>query len=287
MGSLFKPKVPDTPSAPPQPDYDTQDLINKVQSKIVTGPDGKKTVITSRMDLTPEEQALEDRYKKLTEDSLSRYEALSKTDWMNQVPEAKQAMDAFYNYNRNAIDNSFRASTGAQESQLARYGVENSTAATELRSANQANYQDALANLDSQKYQLGEGIRQQEQNNALQLYGIGQARGDATYARLADALKTNMSFGQGIAQLGQNRNLAVYQGDLQNNALRAQASSQGMNTFGQLAGLAVGGGFGGFGSSFAGLGAKSISSGPAPTNFGGATSLGGYSNFKNGRVNWY
>jgi hypothetical protein len=241
VGSLFKPKVATQPAPPPPAEIvDYIDNVNKISQKVVMGPDGKRTLVSERLPLSAEEQALENQYKSLQAKGLEQYKALQETGWLDNNPDVKQGLEAYYTANKRGIDTGFADATANQEEALARFGQSDSTAAAQARTGLGRNYQDQLWQLDNSKFQMGEQIRSQKQADALTMFNLGAQRGDALTAQLSDAFGRASGNQQYLAGLDQQRNLSIYNANLNDQTMRTQSSAAGKKAIGDLIGAAIG-----------------------------------------------
>jgi hypothetical protein len=155
MGSFFKGKKAPAPPPPPAPKI-VQDLINGVETVTETR-DGKEYIVTRQLPLTPEQQAFKDDITKRLDniDKMSEGLAILNPEFAPMV----QSLRAWQQQTRGQL---FGEAARAQQDELARRGLGNSTAA-------------ANASL-----QLGRQMGEQVQQDELNLFGLSeQARADA------------------------------------------------------------------------------------------------------------
>lgn len=251
MGSLFTPKVSAAPN-PPQPvDYNVEDRINGTKATIVTNPDGTKTQVIEQ-NLSPEQQEISDNLKRIADQSLAKYEALVNDPFLDSIPEYKAQVQSIYDQQVKGINDAYAGAARSTEQTASRFGVDDSTAATELRAQNTRNLAGALSEADTDKIGLTNQIRQQEMGNQLQAYGLASGRQDTM---LSSSLQT-LGLGNQIAMQNAARNdnylNNLYQTQLTNTNNRNAAAAQGAGTFGSIVGLGLGAGLGaGFGGGFA------------------------------------
>jgi hypothetical protein len=256
MGSIFAsksaikmltPKVEMPPNPPSPVDYEVDDLISGTQQRIVTQPDGTKRVVISE-NLTPEQQQVRDNLKRISDESLAKYESLVNDPFLETMPQFKEQVQTIYNQQVKGINDSYVGAARATETAAARFGTEDSTAAGLTRAENTKNLAGALEQANVDKIGLTNSIRQQEMGNQLQAYGAASGRQDTL-------------IGQGLQTLGMGNSIALanaarndnYQNNLWQNQVnytnqRNAAKAQGLSSFGQILGSAVGfasgGGFG-------------------------------------------
>jgi hypothetical protein len=250
VGSLFAPKV-SAPPPPPEPkDVNVDDRIGGTKTTIVTGPDGTKTAIIEE-NLTPEQKEIRDNLKRLSEDALSKYEALVNDPLLDSMPEIKSAVATIIDGQKASLGDAYKLAARETEKTAAKFGVEDSTTTNILRSQNTKNLAQGLEQLDRDKIGLTNQYRQQEMQNQLGLYGLASGRQDTLLAQGMQTLQLGNQIGLASAQRTDAYNNNLYNNALALSMARANAKAQGWQTFGQLAGFAVGamgGGGSGFGS---------------------------------------
>lgn len=249
----FTPKIPPAPP-PPKPEFvDVIDEVNGVQTKYVTDPDGKKTAVQSRLPLSEEEQAAIDNLKRIENESLERIEALSNaydlTEIESLVPGITDTLNNYRETNKRIISDSFKETTRLTEKGLARAGIEDSTAATELRNQQSEGLRESFEQLGREEQSLQEQIRQREMAEAQGLFGIATQRGDVALNRLASASQTAAQNSAGLSNMATNVGLAAHNSALNQQNLQFQANQAGLGNLagivGTAAGFGLGGGFGG------------------------------------------
>lgn len=244
MGSLFTPKVQAAPEPPKPVDYNVDDLIGGTKQRVVTNPDGTRTVVISE-NLTPEMQTMRDNIKRLGEDSLKKYESLVNDPFLDTMPQFKEQVQTIYQQQVRGIKDAYKGAAEATETAAARFGTEDSTAASLTRAENTKNLAGALEQANVDKIGLTNQIRQQEMGTQLQAYGLASGRQDTM---LSQGLQT-LGMGNSIALANAARN-DNYQNNLWQNQVnyanqKNAAAAQGMATFGQLVGMAAGAATGG------------------------------------------
>jgi hypothetical protein len=170
MGGFLKGKKAPPPPPPVAPKI-VQDLINGVETVTETR-DGKEYIITRQMPLTPEQQAFKDDIIKRMDniDRISQGLALLNPDYAPMV----QSLRAWQQQTRGQL---FGEAARAQQDELARRGLGNSTAA-------------ANASL-----QLGRQMGEQVQQDELNLFGLAeQTRAEDLQRQGSNlALRTNVN----------------------------------------------------------------------------------------------
>jgi hypothetical protein len=149
MGSFFKGKKAPPPPPPPAPKI-VQDLINGVETVTETR-DGREYIVTRQLPLTPEQQAFKDDITKRLDniDRISQGLAVLNPDY-------KPMVDALRTWQQQTRGQLFGEAARAQQDELARRGLGNSTAA-------------ANASL-----QLGRQMGEQVQQDELNLFGLAE-----------------------------------------------------------------------------------------------------------------
>ena len=190
MGSLFKPKQPAPP--PPAPPTYVRDEINGVEQVPVTAADGSVTYITRQLPLSAEQQAAKDEVNKILSDSLAEINRLSKTDY---APDAatQSVLKQWEERQTELLNRSAQSRTQAEEEQLARRGLADSTAALGVRRQRALDEQDARKTLTLQREDLGNQIRGEKLALQQNLYSLASAQNDATAARTARAATGSLS----------------------------------------------------------------------------------------------
>ena len=178
MGGLFKGKKAPAPPPPPAPKI-VQDLINGVETVTETR-DGKDYIVTRQLPLTAEQQAFKDDITKRLDnlDKISQGLAIFNPDYKPMV----DAMRAWQQQTRGQL---FGEATRAQQDELTRRGLGNSTAA-------------ANASL-----QLGRQMGEQVQQDELNLFGLAeqQRASDIERQKSSLALRSDINTGE-LARLG-------------------------------------------------------------------------------------
>lgn len=262
---MFSPKTPAAPPPPAPVEYvDWRDDVTGTQGQYVTGPDGKKTLVTSRLPLTPEQQAYEDKLKQISETSLGWIEKLSTNYDRTQIPWLDKYLTDWETTQNKVADTTNADRTDKEERALSRYGQADSTAGVQTRAARGADFRLGKEQIGRDVSTIEQGVRQNELANAQSLYGLATGRMDTQLAQLADGIGRGNQMQSMDAQLQQNRNLAAYSGALQQQQLKQQSSQQGMANLTSLATLAtLAAGPMGFGVIGAGAGAGAAGAGTA------------------------
>lgn len=183
MGNFFKSKKAPPPPPPPAPKV-IQDLINGVETVTETR-DGKEFVITRQLPLTAEQQAFKDDITKRLDniDRISQGIAVLNPDY-------KPMVDALRSWQQQTRGQLFGEATRAQQDELTRRGLGNSTAA-----ANAA-------------LQLGRQMGEQVQADEVGLFGLAEQQRAADLERARGGLALRSDLNQqnlnNLATAGQN-----------------------------------------------------------------------------------
>jgi len=240
LGSIFSPKTPAAPPPPAPVEYvNTRDETAGTQSNYVTNPDGTKTLVTSRLPLTPEQQAYEDKIQAIASDNLNYIQKLSTNFDVNDpaLSWLKQYTDDYQKTQTAALDKATEDGADQSENVLARYGQADSTAGVQDRQGRAANYQAGRQQITDNISGIIQNARQNELSNATNLYGLATGRQDAILGNLANSLGRTQQFQLSDGGNQVSRNGLIYQGGLQQQSLQQQASQQGFNNLASLAAL--------------------------------------------------
>lgn len=183
MGEFFKSKKAPPPPPPAAPQI-VQDLINGVET-VTEDRDGQKVTITRQLPLTPEQQKIKDDISA----RLDRIDALS-SGLAALNPDYKPMTDAIRAWQLQTRGQMFGEAARAQQDELARRGLSNSTAAAQSNAL--------LA--------LSQG--QQTQQDEINLFGLAEDQRNAELNRLGNALQlrqdTNQQNLNNLSAAGQN-----------------------------------------------------------------------------------
>lgn len=238
MGSIFSPKTPAAPPPPAPVQYvNTKDETAGTQSNYVTNPDGSKTLVTSRLPLSPEQQALEDKYKQIASDNLDYVSKLSTNYNVADIPGLQQYLTDYQNTQVQGLDKATADQTNQSENALARFGQADSTAGVQDRQARGYNYQLGRQAITQNASGIEQQARQQAIGNATNLYGIATGRQDAILGNLANSLGRGQQFQLSDGGIQASQNALAYQGALQQQQFKQQAQQSGFNNLASLAAL--------------------------------------------------
>lgn len=237
MSSLFG-STPAAPAPPPPVDYvNTRDEVGGTQSNYVTNPDGTKTLVTTALPLTPEQQAYKDQLNDIATQSLDWINKLS-TNFNIDDPSLSWLKDEVNNYKTTQIqgaDNALADRTNQEEDALARNGQADSSAGIGVRAQRGRDYTNSRAQIDRDASSIVDQAKQQGISNASNLYSLATGSLNTQLAQLMQSAQGGQNFQLADGQLQQNRNLAIYNGALTQQQLAQQTQA---NNFGNLASLA-------------------------------------------------
>ncbi len=171
MGSFFKGKKAPAPPPPPAPKI-VQDLINGVETVTETR-DGREYVITRQLPLSPEMQAMKD-------DITARLDNIDRLGQGLAIlnPDYKPMVDAMRAWQQQTRGQLFGEAARAQQNELAKRGLGNSTAA-------------ANASL-----QLGRQMGDRVQQDELNLFGLAEQQRATELQNQTNALSLRNNFNQ-------------------------------------------------------------------------------------------
>lgn len=284
---LSSPKTPITP-IPEQAPFETQiDNVAGTKVERVKQPDGTYATVRSALPLSAEDQALQDTYKSIAQNSLDYMTKLSTNYDRSQIPWLDQYLKDYEATNLKAINDNALSTANGEEKALARFGQADSTAGAQARSAR-------FGVVSGQKNQLARdmsGIEQDARNQALgqqgSLYSLATGALNQQSATQLGSLANLVS--SGLSQQGntQNYNNSVAATIGANNAAKAASQQAGFNNLVGLASLAAAPFTGGASLAVPGLFSAAGGGASAGTSLGGLGSFGGWSTYGDGtRIKW-
>ena len=176
MGSLFGQSTPAPP--PPAPPTTIRDEINGVEQVPVTNADGTVTYVTRAIELTADQQAEQDRLDSIMKDALAEIERLSASDYADD-DETRKVLDAWEATRKDIIDDDFDRRQQQEEAVLARRGLADSTAATNIRRQRRLDLQDAELATSRERDLLSQNIRNERIGLQQNLYGLAASQDNA------------------------------------------------------------------------------------------------------------
>jgi hypothetical protein len=257
VGSLFSPKVPPAPAPPPETKYNYRDELTGVETVRQENPDGTVTMVTKPLPLSAEEQAAKETYERIVKEAGARIEDLTTNYDISKIEGLSDTINAFRTGQQRTLDSAYKARTDQEEKMLARYGVDDSTSASQTRSQRGRDYTDSQQQIGEQGRLLENDIRQQELGNTQNLFSLATGQRQQNFANQLGALQLGQGAVNAASNLSQQRNLAIYNGSLNQQGLQYQANQAGLNNLGtaiaigaapftggtSLAGLGLSGGF--------------------------------------------
>jgi hypothetical protein len=241
VSSLFG-SAPAAPPAPPPVEYvNTRDEVGGTQSNYVTNPDGTKTLVTSQLPLTAEQQAYKDQLNQIATDSLDWVNKLS-TNFDINDPSLSWLKDEVQNYTDTQVQGADKAladRANQEEKSLARFGQADSTAGIKTREQRGLDYSNSRTQITRDASSIQDQLKQQALGNATNLYSLATGSLNTQLGQLMDSIKTGQNFQLQDGSLQQNRNLAIYQGGIQQQGIKAQSDAANLANLAQIAGLAT------------------------------------------------
>lgn len=237
--SKFSPKVPSAPAPPPETKYNYRDEISGVEQVRQENPDGSVTMVTRQLPLSPEEQAAKDNYDRIVRETGQRIEDLTTNYDISKIPGLSDTITAFRNGQQRNLDSATAARTEQEERALARYGVEDSTSASQTRTQRGRDFTDSQLQIGEQGRLLENDIRQQELTNAQNLFSLATGERQQDFVNKLQGIQLGQGAVNAASNLSQQRNLAIYNGAMNQQGLKAQASSTGLSNAAALGGLFV------------------------------------------------
>ena len=241
MGNLFKPKVAAAPPPPPEQVFNYRDEVTGTEQVRQQNPDGSITLVTRALPMSAEEKAALDRIKQLEADTIKRIDDLTTNYDISKIDGLSDTINAFRSGQQRNLEGAYKSRSQEEEQVLARYGVEDSTAAAQTRSQRGRDFTDSQIQIGEQSRLLENDIRQQELGNATNLFSLAQGSNQQNFANRLGALQLGNNAMNANAQLGQQRQLAIYNANLNDQSLRTSASAAGKKALGDLIGTAIGG----------------------------------------------
>ncbi len=170
MGSLFKTS---TPTVPVQTYNTYRDEVNQVEQVPVVNADGTVTYVTRKLPLTAEEQARQDELQTIRQGALDQIKTLSDSGY--QLDDASQAsLAAWEKQQQRDLETQYAQRTRAEEADLARRGLSDSSAGQSIRRQRRLDEQQSQEDLGSKSDELASQIRNQQLSLQQNLYSLAQ-----------------------------------------------------------------------------------------------------------------
>lgn len=199
---MSRPNPPPPPQLPPPPKpqeiLDTIDEITGTQTITVTGADGKKRRVTSKLPRTPQEQQRFEQGERLIASAIGNLnilyqeqperlnsfqplldmfsnindERLQDLEQIANIGNIQESVNRFREINRNLMYENFRRQNNATEEGLAHRGMANSTAGNDLRAQLAREQSLASQQAELQAEAFGEGLANQRLQRNAQAYGL-------------------------------------------------------------------------------------------------------------------
>lgn len=238
MGSLFKPKTQYV-EPPKQADpVGFKSEITGVEQIPVKNADGTTTII-ERQVLTPEQQAIQDRNDRIAEEQFNRIEQLTNNYDISQIEGLADTLNNFRSSQLSYLNKAVRETRMSQEKNLAKFGVADSSAATEARTQLNDSELASRQQVEKDVQAAEQDIRNQEISRSTNLLGIVGNEQQQANALLSNTLNRGSQVSSNFMNSLQNYNNMVYSAN-QFNAQQSQAASQaGMQNLMGLVGTAA------------------------------------------------
>lgn len=251
MGSLFKSKAPPEPPKIETAAPNVTDLVGGTRSRTIKKPDGTQEIIIEPLDLSPEDKALYDTYTDLVKTNIAGFNSLSVAASAYDIPGFKSVIDAQRTILESTRNKAASESVRRTEESLARRGLSDSTAATELRAVQDAAIREQALSDERNLVLTAESLRTDALNRALTGINIG-TQGMQTQKAQQQASGQFVS-GTALQALNSTANIQNQNYQNQLNAFNSRQPSFGQQLLTTAAGAAGYGLAGGFGGAGAGL----------------------------------
>lgn len=239
MTSLLKPKAATTP-IPQQAAFETQiDNVAGTKVERVKQPDGTYALVQSSLALSPEDQAMQDAWQRIAQDSLAYIDKLSNSYNRADVPWLDEYLTNYETSQTEAIDRAGLARTTAEEKALARFGQADSTAATQARAQRSSDIVDQRVQVQREMSGIEQDARNQAINQQAGLYDIATGELENQRQTQLGSLSRLVSTGLNQQAASQNYNNSVAATIGANNKAKAEASQAGLSNLAGVASLAA------------------------------------------------
>ena len=236
LGESLGFKAPDVnPPSPQQISQGMIDVSNKaagIEQKIIRDAQGNPIrVEITELPKSAEDQAIIDRYNELLQDNLSRVQNLSQSGLAENIPELQPILNDLRERNNILLDRAQGNVTRQQETQLAKFGQADSTAAVEQRVAREAQFAEQRQLADLQVSAEAENLRNTELARSINAINTAQAIRTGQQAALQGGVGQTAGVGQAFSQLGTGAILGSFNANLSQAQLDMKA---GQNLSGSL-----------------------------------------------------
>lgn len=172
MGAIIatqkkQPSPPPLPAAPQPSDFRSE--ITGIEQTVVRGPDGKMTIIEKNIK-TPEQIEEEKKIKTLIDNQLMRIDKLTNNFVTGDINGLSEILDNFKNQHLKFIQDNFQSQTNNREKDLAKFGINDSSAATQLRSLGDKTEKEMISQVFDNSVKMEQDIRNSELDKAIGLY---------------------------------------------------------------------------------------------------------------------
>lgn len=226
MSSIFsKPKIPDIPPPPPAPELTAfKSEITGIERVPVKDANGNTTII-ERQILSDEQKQHLAELDAIAGEQLARIGKLTSNFATTDIEGLDKILKDFEVNAKSSLESSFSDRTNSEEENLAKFGLSDSTSATELRNLRENQKQLMSDNINQQNEMLKQQVRQNELSNSYNLYNLVASQKNTNTNQMLDNLANAASIQQGLLDAQNQYNQSVYNANLQQQQLAANKSS--------------------------------------------------------------
>jgi hypothetical protein len=221
------------------------DLVGGTRSRTIKNPDGTQEIIIEPLEMSPEDKALYEQYQTLLTSNLTGFSSLATAASAYDLPAFKPVIDAYRTQLQTTRDKASSEAVRRSEEQLARRGMTDSTAATELRAVQDAALREQSLSDERNLIITAEALRTDALNRALTGINIGTQGLDTKKAQ--QQASGQFASGTALQALNSSANIQNqnYQNQLQAfNSRQPSFGQQLLTTAAAAAGYGLTGGFG-------------------------------------------
>ncbi|MCP4355509.1 MAG: hypothetical protein GY793_07740 [Proteobacteria bacterium] len=188
MGSIFS--QPKSPAQPPLTSY--KDEIGGVEQVPVTNADGSVTYVTRALPLSAEDAAKKRELENIQKQSLEEIQKLSDPNYVFGE-QTQTLLDGVRDGKEENLNSSFTSRKQQESDYLAKRGLDDSTAGTNVRRQTKQDEYNANKQIDREMSLLGNDIRSRELVNQYGLYGLAQDANNYDIAKKQSSISSGMS----------------------------------------------------------------------------------------------
>lgn len=168
------------------------DEISGYEQVPVTNNDGSITYITRALPLSEEEKKQQLELNNIREQALAEIQKLSSADYVLSDIQ-QQALNDYSSLKQSSLDESFDERKQFESDELARRGLQDSTAANTINRQTKQDEYDASKTLEKESSLLKEDLRNNELSNQKYLYNLANDKINYDQAKLQSASSGNLS----------------------------------------------------------------------------------------------